>query len=86
MLNAERGAEGNDAGMAGQVIYVGLFEPAFGFAAFNFEFLDGLDGVAGDEDLGVGGVEFVGGVFGAGEGAVCFPVEAGTYGHDSGGE
>jgi hypothetical protein len=68
--------------MADQVLYVGLFEPAFGFGLFKFEFLNGLDGVAGDEDFGVGRVEFVGGVFGAGEGAVGFVVETGTDGGD----
>jgi hypothetical protein len=39
-------------------------------------------GVAGNEDFGVGGVELVGGVFGAGEGAVALVVEAGADGFD----
>jgi hypothetical protein len=72
--------------MADQVLYVGLFEPAFGLGGFQFEFLDGLDGIAGDEDFGVGGVEFVRGVLGAGEGAVGFVVETGTDGGDGAGE
>jgi hypothetical protein len=78
--------EGNDAGVADQVLDIGLFEPAFGFAGFQLEFGDRLDGVAGDQEFGIGGVELVGGVFGAGEGAVGFAVETGTNGGDGAGE
>ena len=55
-----------------------------GFDEFEFEFGDGFDGVTGDDDFGVVGGEFVGGVFGAGEGAVGFVVEAGGDGFDGG--
>jgi hypothetical protein len=78
--------ERNDAAGADEEGDVGLFEPAFGFGLFEFEFLDGLDGVAGDEEFGVVWIKLVGGVYGAGEGAICFAVETGTYGGDGGGE
>jgi hypothetical protein len=47
--------------MADQVLDVGLFEPAYGLGGFQLETGDGLDGVAGDEDFGVGGRERRGG-------------------------
>jgi hypothetical protein len=49
----------------------GLFEPAFGFGGFEFEFGDGFDRVTGGDYLGVV-AEFEGSVDGAGEGAVEF--------------
>ena len=36
-----------------------MFDPAVGFAFFEFEFGDGFDGVTGDRDFEIGGVEFV---------------------------
>jgi hypothetical protein len=50
------------------------------------EFRDGFDGVTGWDDFGFAGVEFVGGVRGAGEGAVGFAIEAGREGGEGGGE
>ena len=53
-----------------------MFDPAFGFGGFEFEFGDGFDGVTRGKDFGFVGVEFVGDVFGAGEGTVGFLIEA----------
>jgi hypothetical protein len=78
--------ERNDAAGADEEGDVGLLEPAFGFGLFEFEFLDGLDGVAGDEEFGVVWIEFVGGVYGAGEGAICFAVETSGHSADGAGE
>ena len=75
------------AGFADQEIRGGLvFLPAGGFGGFGFEFGDRFDGVADGEDFGVGGVEFLGEVFGAGEGAVGFFVEASGDGFKEGGQ
>lgn len=63
-----------------------LLLPAIGFIGFQLEFSDRFDGVAGGEDFGVGGVEFLGEVFGAGEGAAGFFVEAGRDGANGAGE
>ncbi len=52
---------------ADEVVRRDLLDPAFGFGGLGFEFRDGLDGIAGGEDLGVLGWEFFGGVDGAGE-------------------
>ena len=60
--------------------------PAFRLGGFGFPFGDGFDGVAAWGEFGVGGVELVGEIFGAGEGAVGFFVEAGADGFDGGGE
>jgi hypothetical protein len=56
------------------------FLPAGGFGGFGFEFGDGFDGVATGKDVSVQEIEFLSGVFGAGEGAVGFVVEAGGDG------
>ncbi len=74
------------AGAADQELDVGLFEPAFGFAGLEFEAGDGFDGVAGGQDFGVLGIEFLGKVHGAGEGAAGFFVETGTDGFDGVGQ
>jgi len=63
-----------------------LFEPGGGFVGFEFEFGDGLDGVAGWDDFGVLGRELERGVDSAGQGAVCFFIETGTDGFDGVGE
>ena len=72
--------------MADEVVGGRLFYPACGLGGLGFEFGDGFDGVAGDHELSVGGAEFVGGVFRAGQGAVGFFVEAGADGFDGAGE
>ena len=59
-----------------------MFDPAFGFGGFEFEFGDGFNGVTGRKDFGFVGVEFECDVFGAGEGAVGFFVETGRDGVD----
>ena len=51
-----------------------------------FEFRDGFDGVAAGKHFRAGTIEFLGEVFGAGEGAVGFFVEAGADGFDGVGE
>ena len=63
-----------------------MFDPAFGFGGFDLEFGDRFDGVSGDGDFGVVGVEFERGVNGAGESAVGFGVEAGGEGEEGAGE
>ena len=80
------GREGNDAASADEVLDAGLLEPAFGFGEFEFKFGDGFDGVAGEENFGVAGLELLGGGGGAGEGAVTFVVEADGDGLDGAGE
>src|SRR5262245_49144230 len=77
---------GDDATFADEMVDVWDFDPAFGFGGFGFEFGGGFDRVTGDGDFGVGGIEFEGGVFGAGKGAVGFLVEASGDGFDGGGE
>ena len=63
-----------------------MFDPAFGFAGFEFEFGDGFDGVNGREDFGVGGMEFVGDVCGASQGAAGVFVESRGEGGESSGQ
>jgi len=80
------GDKGDDGGTADEVIDVGLFDPAFGFGGFGFEFGDGFDGVAGRDDFGFGGVEFECGIGGACEGAIGFAIETGGDGGEGAGE
>src|ERR1041384_7622716 len=72
--------------MADEVIGGGVLDPAFGLGCLGLELRDGFYGVARDGEFGVVGVEFVGGVFSPGEGAVGFFVEAGTHRLDGAGE
>ncbi len=62
------------------------FLPAGGFGGLGLEPGYGFDWVAGRDDLGGVGVEFVSSVFGAGEGAIGFFIEAGGDGFDGAGE
>jgi len=62
--------QGDDAAVADEVVGTGLFDPT----------------LATGTNLGGGGIEFEGGVDGAGEGAVGFVVEAGGEGFEDGGE
>jgi hypothetical protein len=81
-VKGERNGEGDDAGLADEVIGGGLFEPAFAFGGFEFEFGDGFDGVAGGQDFGYVGVELLLEVNRAGKGAAGFLVEARGNGFD----
>ena len=67
-------------------MHAGLLGPAVGFVEFEFEFGDEFNGITAWQDFGVGGVEFVGGGGGAGEGAVGFFIEASGNGFDGVGE
>ncbi len=80
--SAEWGTERDDSLATDQVLHTGLLGPAVGFIGFEFEFGDGFHWITGWQDLAVGGVEFVGGGGSAGEGAVCFFVEAVRDGFD----
>ena len=60
--------------------------PAGGFGGFGFKFGNRFDRVAGRREFGVAGIEFEGGVFGAGQGAISFFVEAGREGAEGVGQ
>ena len=78
--------EGNDAGVADEVVDAGLFDPALDFGGFEFEFGDRLQGEAGEDEFGFVGGELLAGADRSGEGAVCDVVEAGADGFDCAGE
>ena len=80
MEKGERSLQGNYAGAAHQKYNIGLFDPAFGFVFFEFEFYNGFDGVTWRHQFEVITGEFVRDVFGAGECAVAGLVEAGADG------
>src|SRR5439155_25984016 len=75
-LRAKGLCERDDAAVADDVLDIGLFDPAIGFAGFQLEFGYGFDGVDGRDDLGVFGGELVCSRYGAGEGAIALFVEA----------
>jgi len=83
---AKRGRQGNDARTTNEEVNAGLFEPAFGFGGFGFEFGDGFDWVTGDADFHIHSAEFECYVHCARKSAIGFFVKTRTDGSDCIGE
>ena len=75
LASVERLSEREDAVIADEEVYAGLFDPAFGFGGFELESSEGFEWITREADFGVRVAEFLSDVDGACQGAICFFVE-----------